>query len=107
MCNQCDKQGEAVTTVEFYQVFLEQGITILEMARQLPDKNTDFIAKKIRLFRNEYENLNDIAVIGNSIYEHAMDVPQELRDANPKEYEQMVRSEQLRQEMNTFLEEVL
>ena len=107
MCDKCDKQDEAVNTVEFYQVFLEQGITILEMARQLPDKDTDFIAKKINLFKNEYDKLNDIAVIGNSIYEHAGDVPQELRDANPKEYEQMVRSEQLRQEMNSFLEEVV
>ena len=78
-----------------------------EMAQQLPDKDTDFIAKKINLFKTEHENLHDIAVIGNSIYEHAGDVPQKLRDANPEEYEQMVRSEELRQEINNFLEEVL
>ena len=107
MCNQCDKQGEAVTTVEFYQAFLEQGITILEMAQQLPDKDADFMSKKINLFKTEHENLHDVAVIGNSIYEHSVDVPQELRDANPKEYEQMVRSEELRHEINNFLEEVI
>jgi len=103
MCDSC----EAVNTIEFYQAFLEQSIAILETARQLPDNNTDFIAKKLRFFKTEHENLDSIAVIGDSIYVSAEDIPQELRDTNPEEYERMVCSEQLRHEMNNFLEEVV
>ena len=107
MCDNCDKQDEGVSTVEFYQVFLEQGIFILETAKQIPDKNTEFLAKKIRLFQSELESLHNIAIVGDAIYEQSCDVPQQIRDENPESYEKMVRYEKLRKEMNSFLEEVV
>ena len=107
MCHNCDSQEDGVKTLEFYQMFLEQGVFILEKAKDIPDRNAEFLTKKIRIFKTELDKLNNVAIVGDAIYEQSCDVPQKIRDENPESYEKMVRYEQLRNEMNSFLEEVV
>jgi len=110
MCEQCKEANEgqhnAGTTVKFYQSFLEQGIQILEHVRDMPDKDKDFLARKINIFQMELENLYDLTIIGSGIYDNAGSIPQQFIDENPEAYKDTVRQEELRHSVNTFLDEV-
>ena len=99
----CDGDSE-VGAVAFYESFLSQGLEILEIAYEV--HKSKYLKDKINLFKNMLDDLENIVVIEDHVYETIHDVPIELAQAHPEQFAKLVLREENRKNINDFLDEV-
>ena len=99
----CDGDSE-VGAVAFYESFLSQGLEILEIDYEV--HKSKYLKDKINLFKNMLDDLENIVVIEDHVYETIHDVPIELAQAHPEQFAKLVLREENRRRVNDFLDEV-
>ena len=99
----CDGDSE-VGAVGFYESFLSQGLEILEIAYEV--HKSKYLKDKINLFKNMLDDLENVVVIEDCVYETIHDVPIELAQAHPEQFAKLVLREENRRRVNDFLDEV-
>jgi len=109
MCDKCDHDSDEenaseLDAVKVYSHFLEQGIHILASLSEATQSS--FLQKKVTFFKEEFDNLEDITIIDDTVFENASDIPELMRRMNPKEYQKVITHETARRNVNSFLDEV-
>ena len=99
----CDGDSE-VGAVAFYESFLSQGLQILELSYEV--HKSKYLKDKINLFKSMIDDLENVVVIEDCVYETIHDVPIELAQAHPEQFAKMVLREENRKNINDFLDEV-